>query len=67
MAGWELALVIVAVTFMMVNVVQVLISLRMMVKMDGLLSKSVNLYEKLLTFGEKTIDEFFKELEDDEN
>lgn len=61
MAGWEIALVIVAVTFMMVNMIQMIVSLKMMKKFDGLITKSVVLYEKLLTYGEKALDDLIEE------
>ena len=67
MAGWEIALIIVAATYLMVNTVSVLITLKMMVKMDGYLTKGAKLLEKLMDYGEKSMDNLFEDLNDEES
>lgn len=63
MAGWEIALIIVAVTFLMVNTVQSIITMRMMVKMEGVLCKIVKLIEKFIVLSDKSLDELIDGLD----
>lgn len=64
MITWELALVIVALTYMMVNVAALFIQFRLLNKMDGLLTKSYKFLEKLIDKSDKCVDELFEELEE---
>lgn len=66
MAGWEIALIIMAATFMVVNLVTLMMQVALMVKYEGFVTKSVKLMEKLLDRSEKVIDKMFDELSDEE-
>lgn len=57
MAVWELALLLLAVTYMMVNTVYLVIMVKTMNKYDGLLTKSIKLMEKMMEKTEKALDE----------
>ena len=61
MAGWELALVIFAGTYMMVNTVSLVVSLKLMNKMDGIMTKSFKLMEKMIDKSDKYMDDLFDE------
>lgn len=66
MAGWEIALIIVAVTYMVVNMVSVRMSIKLMSKMDGYLTKGVKLVEKWIDYSDKATDKMFKEFLDED-
>ena len=55
--GWELALIICALTFMMVNVVSVVVSVKFMMKFDRVFTKSAFFAEKMMDYAEKTFEE----------
>ena len=55
--GWELALIICALTFMMVNVVSVVVSVKFMMKFDRVFTKSALFAEKMMDYAEKTFEE----------
>lgn len=59
MAVWELALLILAATYMMVNTVYMVIMVKTMGKYDGLFTKSVKMLEKMIDKSEKAIDDLF--------
>lgn len=59
MAVWELALVIFAITYMGVNTVSLIVSLKLMNKMEGVMNKSFKMVEKMIDHSEKAIDEMF--------
>lgn len=61
MAVWELALVIFAVTYMVVNMVVVIYQIKMMGVITPLLTKSYKMMEKLVDKSEKVIDDMFNE------
>lgn len=61
MAVWELALVIFAITYLMVNTVYLFIYMNMMKKMNGVVTKSIKLMEKLMDKSEKVIDELYED------
>ena len=62
MAVWELALVIFALTYMMVNTVYLIITVKMMTEMKGVMAKSFKLMEKLMDKSEKAIDELYDDI-----
>lgn len=64
MAGWELALVIVAVTFMVVNVVTLLMQVALMANYRNLFVKGAKMMEKMLDKSDKVIDDLFGDDED---
>ena len=55
--GWELALIICALTFMMVNVVSVVVSVKFMMKFDRVFTKSALFAEKMMDYAKKTFEE----------
>lgn len=59
---WQVAVLIVAITFLMVNAVQVIISLKIMTKYSGVLDKSVKVLEKSVDVADKTIDNYYEDL-----
>lgn len=59
MAAWELALLIFAITYLMVNTVYLVILIKLMNKMSGVMTKSVKMIEKIIDKSEKQIDELF--------
>lgn len=59
MAGWELALVIFAATYMMVNTVALFVQVKMMNEYKGVITKSLKLMEKVLDKSDKAIDDLF--------
>lgn len=59
MAGWELALVIFAATYMMVNTVALFVQVKMMNEYKGVITKSLKLMEKILDKSDKAIDDLF--------
>ena len=60
MAVWELALVIFAVTYAIVNLVVLGIYLKLATKLTGLVDKAFKISEKMMS-------KYEKELDDDEN
>lgn len=62
MTGWEIALIIFAVTYMMVNTVSIIVSIKMLGKLDGLLTKSYKLMEKVIDKTDENIDKMFEDL-----
>ena len=60
---WELALLLVAVTYMMVNTVALIVQVKMMNKYDGVITKSLKIIDKMMDKSDKMIDEMFEELE----
>lgn len=59
MAVWELALLLLAITYMIVNTVYLIIMVKTLAKYDSVFTKSLKLVEKVL-------DKTEKELLDDE-
>lgn len=59
MAVWELALLLLAVTYMMVNTVYMVIMVKTMSKYDGLFTKSIKMLEKMIDKSDKAIDDLF--------
>lgn len=59
MAAWELALLIFAITYLMVNTVYLVIQIKLMNKMSGVMTKSFKMVEKIIDKSEKQIDELF--------
>lgn len=59
MAVWELALLILAATYMMVNTVYMVIMVKTMNKYDGLFTKSVKMLEKMIDKSEKAMNDLF--------
>ena len=55
--GWELALIICALTFMMVNVASIVMSVKFMMKFDRVFTKSAFFAEKMMDYAEKTFEE----------
>lgn len=66
MAGWELALVIVAVTFMVVNVVTLLMQVALMANYRNLFVKGAKMMEKMLDKSDKFLDELYGDDKDEE-
>ena len=64
MAGWEISLIIVALTFMVVNLTNVFIQLKVNSEGIKFLKKYDRLFTKMLFLGEKLIDNVSKELDD---
>lgn len=62
MAVWELALLLLALTYMMVNTVYLVIMVKTMGKYDGLFNKSIKMLEKVIDKSEKAIDELYDDL-----
>ena len=62
MAAWELALIIFAVTYMVVNTTYLMMQVKMLNQMKGAVSKAYKLMEKMMDKSEKYIDEMFDEL-----
>lgn len=61
MAVWELALLLLAVTYMMVNAVYMMIMVKTMNKYDGLFTKSIKMLEKMIDKSDKAMDEMFND------
>ena len=61
MAAWELALLIFAITYLMVNTVYLIMQVKLMSKMEGMLTKSFRMVEKMIDKSEKYVDELFDE------
>lgn len=61
MAVWELALLLLAATYMMVNTVYMVIMVKTMSKYDGLFTKSIKMLEKMLDKSEKAMDDLFND------
>lgn len=61
MITWELALVIFAVTYMVVNFTVLIIQVKTMNEMKGLFTKSCKLIEKMIDKSDKYVDELFDE------
>ena len=64
MATWELALLIFAITYLMVNTVYLVIQIKLMNKMSGVMTKSFKMVEKIIDKSEKQIDNWFDEGEE---
>lgn len=62
MAVWELALLLLAATYMMVNTVYLVIMVKTMGKYDSLFNKSIKMLEKVIDKSEKAIDELYDDL-----
>ena len=61
MATWELALLIFAITYLMVNTIYLVIQIKLMGKMDGVITKLFKMIEKMIDKSEKYVDEMFDE------
>ena len=57
MAIWELALIIFAITYMMVNTVYLVITIKMITKMNGVITRSFKFTEKMIAKAEEELDE----------
>lgn len=64
MATWELALLIFAITYLMVNTVYLVILSKLMAKMNGVMTKSFKMVEKIIDKSEKQINNWFDEGEE---
>jgi hypothetical protein len=64
MAGWEMALVIVAVTFMIVNIVNTMMTVALLVDMKGFIKKGYKLLEKVIDKSDKFVDQMFEDFKD---
>ena len=58
MEVWELALLIVAFTYMVINTVSTVFTIKTMNKYDGVMTKMLNLTEKIL---DKSVKELYDE------
>ena len=67
MAVWELALVIMALTFMVVNMVNLAIQVSYLISMKGLIVKSSKMMEKLIGACEPLFDKMVEDLKEDES
>lgn len=65
MAGWELALIIIAVTFMVVNMVSLVMQVALLANYKNLFVKGAKMMEKLMDKSDKMIDQMFEEFEDE--
>lgn len=67
MITWELALVIFAITYMVVNFTVLFIQLKTLNRMEGLFTKSCKFVEKMIDKSDKYMDDLFKDdlFEDD--
>lgn len=61
MAVWELALLIISFTVLVVNTVHVLLILVMVSKFGKVFSKSARLMDRLMDKSEEVIDELYEE------
>lgn len=61
MAVWELALIIFAITYLMVNTVYLVMQVKLMAKMEGLMTKSCKVCEKMIDKSDKYLDDLFDE------
>lgn len=61
MAVWELALLLLAATYMMVNTVYMVIMVKTMNKYDGLFTKSIKMLEKMIDKSDKAMDDLFND------
>lgn len=57
MAIWELALLFIAITYMVVNTVCMIVSVKTLAKYDGILTKSIKFLEKMLDKAENNFKE----------
>lgn len=64
MAVWELALLLVAITYLMVNTVYLIMQVKLMNKMNGIYDKGIKLAETLLEKYEPFIKKLFDEMDD---
>lgn len=64
MAVWELALIIFAVTYMMVNMVVLVVQLKMMARMAGVTNKVFKMAEKVIDKTEPFVDKMLDEMDD---
>lgn len=55
--GWELALIIFAITVLLVNTVNVVVQLKVLSKFDRILNKSIFIVEKMLDQAEEEFSE----------
>lgn len=58
---WEIALFIMAGTFMLVNLASLAVSLMFTYKFGGLFTRSARMMEKMMDAAEKQLDEFNEE------
>ena len=65
MAIWELALLLVAVTFTMVNIINVIIQLKIITKIDGFMAKWFTVMNKGADYANKMLDKATEELGED--
>lgn len=66
MTGWEIALIMVAFTYMMVNTVYLIVQIKMMNEWKGVLTKSLKMMESIIEHSEKVVTKMFKDFEEDE-
>ena len=57
MMVWELALLLVAITYMVVNTISMLVTVKVLAKYDGVLTKVLTMAEKVLDKAEKELEE----------
>ncbi len=61
MAVWEIALLLFGATYLIVNMVVLIVQLKMMAKMEPIVNKSFKMFDKMMDLGEKAIDELYEE------
>jgi hypothetical protein len=61
--GWEIALILFALTVMMVNVVNMVVQIKVLNKFDRVFTKSAFFAEKMMDYAEKQFDEILKDEE----
>lgn len=64
MAVWELALLLVAVTYLMVNTVYLVMQVKLMAQMKGVYTKSFKILEKMMDKTEPFIDKMLDEMDE---
>jgi hypothetical protein len=57
MMVWELALLLVAITYMVINTVSIVVAVKLMARYDGVLTRVLGLAEKVLDKTEKELEE----------
>ena len=61
--GWEIALILFALTVMMVNVVNMVVQIKVLNKFDRVFTKSALFAEKMMDYAEKQFEEILKDEE----
>ena len=61
MAGWEVALLMIAFTYLMVNTAYMVVSLKFMTKVERLFDRSMKICEKMFDAAEESFDDQFEQ------